>query len=572
MAESIIQGNWTTQYAGTPLDLTGFNLNFDDEFNTNSVGGNTGDPTVDNWFAPQRPTFGAATFVAPDSAVDPFSTANGDLTITMQQVDGSWQSGNMQTVNHNGDGYSQEYGYFEMRAKLPTGIGSWPGLAVFSKDSTVQRVEVDLLEAYGGDPNHHAAVHFTPYAGSTLTQRFDQSALTNMGGELSDGQFHTYGVMITPDWITVYMDRVELERFPSNSYLATPLFMSMDLAMNPAQVDQASGPSNMVVDYARAYADPTLTALVLPGTSASETLQGTQYSDTLGGSAGADTIIGGAGNDLIYVNNPSDVVIEQAGQGTDTVISSVSFSDGPQYIESIQLVGSDNINATGNGQANQLTGNAGNNVLDGQAGADTMMGGLGNDTYYVDNGGDSVVEATGQGTDLIISSVNFDLHNAGGVDNLTLTGSSAVIATGNWLNNVIVGNSASNVIDGASGNDTIEGGLGCDTLTGGTGQDSFVFDTPLNWTQNTDVIKDFTPADDTIVLSHNVFTALPTGALDPSAFDAAPAALDASDRIIYDRVSGYLYYDADGTGPISQIKFAVVGAYLGMSSADFVVT
>ena len=71
-----------------------------------------------------------------------------------------------------------------------------------------------------------------------------------------DGTFHTYGARITTDWITVYFDGKELSRFPMSESFRTPLYMLVSLAMNPKEVEQASGTYNMVVDYVRAYAAP----------------------------------------------------------------------------------------------------------------------------------------------------------------------------------------------------------------------------------------------------------------------------------------------------------------------------
>ncbi|MFY0057129.1 hypothetical protein ABTP94_19095, partial [Acinetobacter baumannii] len=65
----------------------------------------------------------------------------------------------------------------------------------------------------------------------------------------------------------------------------------------------------------------------------------------------------------------------------------------------------------GNALANVITGNSGNNILDGGVGADTLVGGEGDDQYVVDNIGDTITEADGEGTD----SVRFTLANASGV-------------------------------------------------------------------------------------------------------------------------------------------------------------
>ncbi|WP_428659292.1 hypothetical protein [Reyranella sp.] len=200
------------------------------------------------------------------------------------------------------------------------------------------------------------------------------------------------------------------------------------------------------------------------GVGGNDSLTGNGGNDTLDGGTGADVMTGGAGSDSYTVDNAGDKAIEKNGEGTDLVNSSVSFGLAGQYIERLTLTGSANINGTGNTLANTLTGNAGNNVLDGGAGADTMAGGAGSDTYIVDNAGDIAVEKNGGGTDLVNSSVSFDLTGQY-IERLTLTGSASINASGNSLANVLTGNAANNVLDGKTGADTMTGGAGNDTYT-----------------------------------------------------------------------------------------------------------
>src|SRR5258708_2202925 len=121
MAESDLSGDWTERYAGSQLNLSEFTLSFSDEFDTLDVVPNNGSGT---WFAPVHAPFGAAKFMSPVGGTNPFSVSDGQLTIRMEQVDGVWQSGTMQTVNGAGQGFAQEYGYFEMRAAFHGGQGA----------------------------------------------------------------------------------------------------------------------------------------------------------------------------------------------------------------------------------------------------------------------------------------------------------------------------------------------------------------------------------------------------------------------------------------------------------------
>jgi len=235
---------------------------------------------------------------------------------------------------------------------------------------------------------------------------------------------------------------------------------------------------------------------VIIGNSSANTLTGNDGNDTLNGGTGADTLVGGLGNDLYIVDNTGDVVTESSGQGTDSVQSSVTFTLASN-VENLTLTGSSAINGTGNGLDNTLTGNsgvnsltggAGNDYLDGGAGVDNLTGGTGNDTYVVDSNSDGTYENYNEGTDLVLASVTVSLQ--GHIENLTLTGSSAINGTGNTLDNVITGNSGANTLSGNDGNDTLSGGDGLDTLTGGSGADTFIFLAASAY-HNIDVVSDF---------------------------------------------------------------------------------
>lgn len=145
------------------------------------------------------------------------------------------------------------------------------------------------------------------------------------------------------------------------------------------------------------------------------------------------------------------------------------------------------------GQNNDIVeAGGGNDFIDGGAGADRMVGGEGNDNYMVDNLGDVVFEATGEGYDTVLSNIAWTLST--NVEELQLTGSGAINGTGNGGANSLIGNDAANILSGLGGNDTLfgfggadqllggsgndklDGGLGADILRGGLGNDCYVVD------------------------------------------------------------------------------------------------
>jgi serralysin len=228
------------------------------------------------------------------------------------------------------------------------------------------------------------------------------------------------------------------------------------------------------------------------GTEASEELFGTDGNDTmygyggndgLHGGKGADKMYGGDGDETYYVDNVGDVVIENAGEGKDTVRSDIDYKLGAN-VENLYLDGPNAFNGTGNeldntlignSNSNMLFGNDGNDHLDGRGGADGMLGGDGHDSYIVDNAGDVIWEFEDKGDDHVWSSVSYELSSH--VERLTLLNEGGAInGTGNDLDNNIDGNSSKNILKGGLGNDWLNGKEGNDTTYGGDGNDNFIVD------------------------------------------------------------------------------------------------
>jgi Ca2+-binding RTX toxin-like protein len=176
------------------------------------------------------------------------------------------------------------------------------------------------------------------------------------------------------------------------------------------------------------------------GTNTTDRITGFEGNDALFGGLGRDTLLGGAGNDQIAGDNggfdtSGDADTIDGGNGNDAI-------DGQGGNDTI-------LGGAGN---DAIAGGLGNDMLDGGVGADTLYGEAGDDTYVLDNVSDIAAENADEGIDTVQSGVSYTLGS--NIENLTLTGTSAIDGMGNALDNVIAGNTANNVLSGFSGNDT----------------------------------------------------------------------------------------------------------------------
>ncbi len=279
-------------------------------------------------------------------------------------------------------------------------------------------------------------------------------------------------------------------------------------------------------------------ANTLTGGGEEDVINGNGGNDTLNGLGGNDTLNGGAGNDTLIGDFGADAFVYAIGNGADSVdggpgvdrltVSGTGNSDtldviyaggaitslGGGAVTNVETItanlgnGADTLsyagtavgvtvnfttgtasgftsvasiaNATGGSGGdlliggtgnNTLNGGAGNDTLDGAGGTDAMAGGAGDDIYFT-NGGDTLTEAANAGADTVLSSATLTL--GANLENLTLTGTADINATGNTLGNILIGNSGANTLSGGDGADRLDGGAGNDTLNGGNGADAFV--------------------------------------------------------------------------------------------------
>jgi Ca2+-binding RTX toxin-like protein len=403
---------------------------------------------------------------------------------------------------------------------------------------------------------------------------------------------------------------------------------------------------------------------VIMGGAGKDFLYGDAGNDYLNGGAGADYMAGGAGNDYYVVDTaesftlmpvpwgympgptgtgsywgmtfmpmpiPGDQIVENAGEGVDSVLSSVNYTLS-NNVENLFLTGNATVGTGNSGDnsmsANQslastlngldgndylfggagndtINGGAGNDFLDGRGGNDSLVGGSGNDYYVIDSLQDQIVEASDAGVDTVyVLNSDFQSQYTLGTDleNVYLGGSATFargndsgnymganlsadsILYGNFGNDTIIGGAGNDYLDsgqdndiiiGAAGNDRLVGFLGNDTLMGGAGNDRFEM---VNFTSfadmGVDTITDFTSGQDSIVLYTFAFAGLDAFNFAFATVTSDQDAATSNANIVYNSTNGSLSYNENGTadGLGSGGQFASLTPNLTLGASDFLVS
>ena len=229
-------------------------------------------PSAKDWF----------TFIDPVDNYNPFGIGDGQLTIRLAKRGygdpNNWFSGYsgglLCSMDGSGNGFAQQYGYFEVSMWCPGGPNTWPAFWLLDRPSLVAPgtagAEIDIVEEYGnwGTPpndlqpdNYMATWH--RWANGNGSDGGKGSAVSAPG--LTAG-YHRFGVDIEPDTIVWYYDRTEVWRVPSYDEAKRPMFLLLNLALGGGTYNNAAGddydwnltpnPSDLRVAYVAVWASP----------------------------------------------------------------------------------------------------------------------------------------------------------------------------------------------------------------------------------------------------------------------------------------------------------------------------
>jgi beta-glucanase (GH16 family) len=268
VGQDVFPTTWDTSHAGAALSLTNYTLSFDDEFNTLDDGCyNWAKIGTHKWYTIKDGQDNFATDRCANAATPSMKVSGGVLSITAAYVNGVWQSGTLMAVDPSSEGFQQTYGYFEARIKLPSsipaGLDIWPAFWAQGRytlpGTAYNYPEIDVLENWSavGRGANRVTIHQWPSKPANLTSLAAHRLASFATNKTPfDGQWHTYGVKMTPTLWIIYTDGLESGRFPMITDMQKPIYPILDLSLFSAPTAAHTASYTMSVDYVRVYTCP----------------------------------------------------------------------------------------------------------------------------------------------------------------------------------------------------------------------------------------------------------------------------------------------------------------------------
>ena len=500
------------------IDLTGYQLTFDEEFNTFSASPDGTNTTWETkyWWGGRNPTGTDFFFLDPSVGglgQTPYSISNGVLDIHAQPTTPALQAAGVtvpfttgQIDTHNS--FSQEYGYFEMRAKMPSTYGTNSAFWLLPENGAWPP-EIDAEEVLGRYPTMAVLTNHTNVTGTPT-----QVSSTSTGPDLTAG-FHTYGLLWTASTITWYMDGQQVFTTPTTAdehqamYMLATMSIGGDWAGNP---NPSGFSADYQIDYIRAYSsDPNAVAVkpqpgyngpgaispdgstLTPGQSGSLiTTDGTWTFSTATAAGGNIILLNGqpatngtavelvVENGYLYSDNSLGNWYEWINSGWTATSNPMPTSSGSgpviatPFATPTPVEARTTVNPDSTGTAHGTTGADG---LYATGSGQTLIGNGGDDVFHIGGYTNTTIQETGTGISTVKTWAGTYTLQAG-INDLTAEANNyAHHFTGNAGNNVITGSNANDVLNGGGGNDSFVLGTGANTVTGGgTGaQELFIF-------------------------------------------------------------------------------------------------
>lgn len=343
------------------------------------------------------------------------------------------------------------------------------------------------------------AVFNTDYSQSGATYNSTTGSITFNAGDSTA----TLTLSPTDDTELEYDEAIGITLVSNASYVistgstVTSNILNDDIAVNPANISLSvnqtavaeNSTPNLIYTFTRT--GNTTNSLTVNFSVNGTAIWNTDYtaSSSFSATAGSLTFAANSATATLTINPKGDTLVENPETVGITLTNGLSYiiatpatvtgtitNDDGDASNNTLIGGSTGDNLNGGDGNDTLIGNGGNDTLNGGTGVDSLIGGNGNDSYFIDNIGDIVIENVNEGTDLLQASITVDLNSTTNIENLTLTDTANINATGDGNNNTITGNAGNNTLTGNGGNDQLNGGVGVDNLIGGLGNDTYTVD------------------------------------------------------------------------------------------------